>query len=180
MTFPAQVHIRRAAPEDAGQIAEVNVRSWQAAYRGLMPQNYLDQLDPADRVHRWQRAVQEAGWPGRGVLVAADGERIYGFAGFGPTHDRGEGRWDVGELEAIYLVREVWGAGLGRRLLDAAVQDLCAARYAMATLWVLESNVRARRFYARNGWAPDGAVQHDESRGFLITDVRYQKKLPVP
>jgi hypothetical protein len=35
------VIIRRAGAEDAMRIAIVHVRSWQAAYRGLMPQGYL-------------------------------------------------------------------------------------------------------------------------------------------
>ncbi|HEU5421786.1 MAG TPA: GNAT family N-acetyltransferase, partial [Streptosporangiaceae bacterium] len=66
--------------------------------------------------------------------------------------------------------------GLGRMLMAEAVSQL-AAGYEQATLWVLDTNDRARRFYARTGWAEDGAVLQDDSRGFPITEVRYRRSL---
>ncbi|OPG08397.1 GNAT family N-acetyltransferase [Microbispora sp. GKU 823] len=81
------------------------------------------------------------------------------------------------EISAIYLSAEVWGAGVGRRLMAAALDSLAAAGYEQATLWVVDGNMRARRFYERGGWRPDGAVQRDESDGFPLTEVRYRRAL---
>jgi hypothetical protein len=50
--------------------------------------------------------------------------------------------------------------------MSSALRHLVGAGYVQATLWVLDSNARARRFYAKGGWAEDGAVKHDDSRGF--------------
>jgi GNAT superfamily N-acetyltransferase len=171
-------HVRRASPEDAAQIATVHVRSWQAAYRDLLPQDYLDRLDPADRLQRWRDTVLGADWPRNGVIVAVMDGKVCGFAGFGATRDTDGDPQRVGEVAAIYLLPEAWGKGLGRSLMADALGYLAAAGYMQATLWALESNARARRFYAMGGWAEDGVVKQDDSRGFSITEVRYRRQLP--
>ena len=184
-------HVRPATADDAGQLARVHVRSWQAAYQGLMPQEYLNGLDPADRVERWQNILaavheaQQSGGPLRGAVVAiagraaADdaGETICGFALFGPTRDEDEDARRTGEVSAIYLMPDNWSTGLGRLLMAEAVRQLSGA-YEQATLWVLDSNDRARRFYTRNGWAEDGAVKVDDTWGFPCSEVRYRRALP--
>jgi GNAT superfamily N-acetyltransferase len=170
--------IRPARAGDAAQIAVVHVRSWQGAYRGLLPQEYLDGLDPAQRRIGWERALRETDWSRGGIVVAEDGGALAGFAGFGPTRDEDEDAGRVGEVEAIYLLPAAWGKGAGRQLMAAALTGLAGAGYGQATLWVLDSNVRARRFYEAGGWAADGARKQDGSRGFPLTELRYRRPLP--
>ena len=170
--------VRPAGPEDAARLAAIHVRSWQVAYRGQLPQEYLDRLDPADRVERWRSILLETDWSRGGVLVLAADADLLGFAGFGPSRDADADPAQVAEITTIYLLPEVWGSGLGRQLMAVAVQRLAAAGYAQATLWVLDSNARARRFYASCGWAQDGASQRDETLGFPITEVRFRRQLP--
>jgi ribosomal protein S18 acetylase RimI-like enzyme len=62
--------------------------------------------------------------------------------------------------------------------MDAALDRLVSAGFSEATLWVLDSNARARRFYEAGGWSADGAQKRDEDRGFPVTQVRYRKPLP--
>jgi ribosomal protein S18 acetylase RimI-like enzyme len=174
----AMGHVRRAGIEDAPDIAAVHVRSWQGAYRGLLPQDYLDQLDPASRLKVWEDAALNADWPRNGVLVAVLDGSICGFAGFGATRDTDGDQQQVGEVFAIYLHPQAWGKGLGRSLMADALGNLAAAGYTQATLWVLDSNARAREFYAKGGWVEDGAVKLDDSRGFPISEVRYRRQLP--
>lgn len=178
MNLAAGGHVRAAGPGDAEQVAEVHVRSWQAAYRGLLPQDYLDQLDPADRLPRWRRTLEEANRATSGVIVAETGSQICGAAWFGPARDPDSDPALVGELIGIYLLPEAWGKGLGRNLMTAAVDHLTAAGYTEATLWVLKSNARARRFYAKAGWAEDGTTKQDDRLGFPMSEVRYRRRLP--
>lgn len=173
----AKGHVRAAAPSDAEQIAAVHVQSWQAAYRGLLPQDYLDQLDPADRLPRWRRTLREVDPASGGVIVAVKNGRICGASWFGPARDTDTDPIQVGELIGIYLVPEAWGKGLGRSLMTAAAEHLTIAGYTQATLWVLQSNARARRFYAKAGWTEDGAVKQDDRLGFPITELRYRRQL---
>lgn len=170
--------IRPATPDDASPLAAVHVRSWQATYRGLVPQDYLDRLDPADRVTRWREAVLGADWPRDGVFIVEREGAACGLASFGATRDPDEDPEHTGEITAIYLLPEAWGQGLGRALMASALGCLTTAGYRQATLWVLDSNVRARRFYGRGGWTEDGAVKQDDSRGFPLNEVRYRRLLP--
>ncbi|HEU5369692.1 MAG TPA: GNAT family N-acetyltransferase, partial [Ktedonobacterales bacterium] len=79
----------------------------------------------------------------------------------------------TGEVRAIYLAQAAAGKGIGRALFAHAVADLRARGYQRATLWVLESNARARRFYEVAGWRPDGARKTEERPGALLREVRY-------
>jgi GNAT superfamily N-acetyltransferase len=78
-----------------------------------------------------------------------------------------------GELYAIYAIPEVWGDGPGPALLAAALDALRAGGFATASLWVLEDNPRARRFYEREGWTPDGRRREEEVLGVPINEVGY-------
>jgi ribosomal protein S18 acetylase RimI-like enzyme len=176
MSNGAAVEIRAAQPEDAGRIAEIHVRSWQHAYLGLIPQDYLDALDPAQRRGMWDRSLETADWSRGGTLVIMAGGRLAGFAHVHEARDA-DAAPSVGEIWAIYLEPEAWGKGLGRELMAAALRALAEIGYDEATLWVLDSNVRARRFYEAAGFTPDGAVQDDDARGFRIHEVRYRRML---
>lgn len=170
--------IRPATVSDAAQIGLVHVRSWRAAYRGLVPQDYLDHLDPAARATWWHRHLQQAGGARAGVLVAAAGDGMEGFASYGPSRDEDAERTCVGEISTLYVLAQAWGQGLGRRLMAGAVERLTFAGYTQASLWVLDTNARARRFYAAAGWSEDGAVLEDASLGFPLAEVRYRRTLP--
>jgi ribosomal protein S18 acetylase RimI-like enzyme len=171
--------IRAARVEDAAQIAIVHVRSWQSAYQGLLPQAYLDGLDPAQRVGRWERSLTEVDETTGGVLVAEDDDdgHLIGFISYSQSRDADADPKQVGEVGAIYLLSDAWRNGVGRRLMNAALGRLAEAGFTEATLWVLDSNVRARRFYEAGGWSADGVLKSDESRGFPIMEVRYRKSL---
>ncbi|MCK9897877.1 GNAT family N-acetyltransferase [Frankia sp. AgB32] len=173
------MRVRPAGVDDAEPIAEVHVLSWQAGYRGLLPQALLDGLRPARRVPRWAGAVRRAAWPARGVLVAEDAGAVVGFASLYPTVDHDQDSTEVGEIGSFYVLPAVWGRGVGAGLMAAAVRTLGAGGFTSATLWVLESNARAIRFYTYQGWEPDGAARDDVVEGITVRDVRYRRKVSV-
>lgn len=170
--------IRTARPEDAQALAGVHVHSWQAAYAGLIPQSYLDMLSVAGRTEGWKRVLGEGGvWPGSETLVAELEGRVVAFVTISPTRDEDQGSDRVGEVGAIYALSEVWGRGIGRALMEAAIERLTEAGYSEATLWVLDTNARARRFYEAGAWRPDGAVKRDDRGEFALQEVRYRRAL---
>ena len=90
----------------------------------------------------------------------------------GPSTDvEGEG-----ELFMIYVLPETWGTSAGRGLMDAAKERL-RAQYRDATLYVLDDNPRARRFYEREGWALDGVTKTGEFLGLPVAEVRCRIRL---
>ncbi|HTW06745.1 MAG TPA: GNAT family N-acetyltransferase [Acidimicrobiales bacterium] len=167
--------VRAAELSDAAGIGLVHVRSWQAAYRDLVPQSFLDGLDAEQRGAGWARYLGASPHEREAVLVAELDGQVVGFASVGPSRD---GDADgVGEVRAIYLLADRWGQGMGRELMRAALDALRALGFTQASLWVLGSNQRARRFYEAGGWCPDGASKSDDSRGFLLTEVRYTRAI---
>jgi ribosomal protein S18 acetylase RimI-like enzyme len=171
------VQIRPAEVADASRIAEVHVRSWQSAYRGLMPQEYLDGLRPAHRTPMWERITSRCDGLRSGVLVAETESCLRGFAAFGPTRDADGDPVQTGEIGAIYLAPDAWGAGCGRALMAAALERLSAAGYRQVTLWVLDTNARARKFYKAAGFRPDGAEKLDAREGLELMELRYRRPL---
>ena len=169
--------IRQAEPRDAAGIATCHVRSWQVAYRGQVPDEYLDALpsEIPQRTTRWERWIGERDQRRQHQLVAVDGDEVAGFVTFGPNEEGQDP--SVGELYAIYLDPSYWGRGVGRGLMDAAVAGLRADGYAAAVLWVLESNDRARRFYEIAGWSADGGRKTERRNDFELREVRYWRAL---
>lgn len=163
------MQIRAATGDDALAIETIRVRGWQTAYRHILPRNELDTMaiDPA----RWRRRldVPPLGWT---TLVAEDEGEVVGFTSVGPSRDEP----GIGELYAIYVHPERWSTGAGRALIERAEEQL-RSEYDTATLWVLEDNPRARRFYERAGWTPDGARKAEERWGVRAPEVRYRKEL---
>lgn len=101
---------------------------------------------------------------------------MVGFASVGPCRD--PDRPGAGELYAIYLLPEAWGCGVGRELIIAGLDVLAGFKFAEATLWVLDTNARARRFYETAGWVIDDASRVEEGFGFPIPEVRYRRPCP--
>ena len=166
------MHVRPATSSDARAIETIRVHGWRAAYRHVFPPHELDAL-PVDE-SRWLQRLEEppAGWS---IFVADRDGTVVGFAATGPSRDeRG-----VGELYAIYVDPDEWSQGAGRALIAQAEQTL-GTRYARATLWVLEENLRARTFYERSGWSLDGTRKAEEWWGVRAVEVRYRKLLVPP
>ena len=156
----AWISTRPRDREDARAIAEVHVASWRHAYRGLLPDDYLDRLSVEEREKQRREHLEDPSseW---GTLVADDAGRVVGFSTYGPSRDD-DATDATGEVPAIYLDPDVVGTGVGRELFAETVVALRAAGFTRASLWVLEGNVRARRFYEKAGWRWDGTVsQHD-------------------
>lgn len=154
--------VRDATVADAQGIGEVHVASWQAAYAGLIPEDFLARLSVEPRAASWARQIGEG--VGR-VLVAEEDGVIAGFAAFGD-----------GRLYALYLLPEYWGRGLGRALHDRVVEGLSGDS---AVLWVLSTNERAKAFYVRQGWMDDGATRTETIDDGRVTleEMRFRLRL---
>lgn len=178
MTGPG-AHIRPAEPADAPALGRLHVRAWQAAYRGIMPDEFLDGLDPTEREQRWARSLAQVqpGVDSTRLVVCADSGDPVGFAIVGRVRDQDASRARLGELYALNLDPDVWGHGIGKKLLAVATAELARLGFVEAVLWVVTGNVRARRFYEAAGWTADGTARTDESFGPAIDEVRYRRSL---
>ncbi|MFL5348498.1 MAG: GNAT family N-acetyltransferase [Hyalangium sp.] len=166
--------IRPARPEDADAVAKVHVRAWQAAYRGLLPDEYLASLRAEERARRYTFGSSDPLAPA--TLVAVDGTELIGFATTAPARDpdcAGQG-----ELAALHVDPGAWGRGVGRALIAAARAQLVDRGHTGAILWVMVGNSRAEQFYRHDGWLPDGARRTDQVWGATVDELRFRRRLP--
>jgi ribosomal protein S18 acetylase RimI-like enzyme len=168
--------VRYARLEDARSIAAVNVAAWQKAYRGLLARHYLDGLSEDDRTRHWRRLIGSLS--DEHLLVAEAGSSVVGYAHVGPTRDT-DAAPCTGELFSLYVSPDTWGIGVGRAIHDAALARLGAHGFTLATLfatlWVLSTNTRARRFYERQGWGRMDGVRTQQFDGETVIDDRYRR-----
>ncbi|MFF4245572.1 GNAT family N-acetyltransferase [Streptomyces sp. NPDC001822] len=173
------VRVRDMTPADCDAVAEIRVRGWRHAYAGLVPQAHLDAMDVARDAERRRAGLASAGGPLNLVAVAPDAT-VTGWACHGPCRDRQQVSPGAAELYALYVDPDRIGTGTGRALLERATARAVADGFREMTLWVLKENVRARRFYERAGFRPDGAEEAVETGGALVPEVRYVRPLSPP
>ena len=154
-------------------VARVHVRSWQAAYRGLLPAEYLDALKPEDRAARYIFENPDTTKPW--TIVAEDNSLIAGFATTAPARDADA--QGCGELYALYVDPDYWGRGIGAQLIEAARARLVELGFEQAVLWVMKGNARAERFYTIDGWQPDGHQRSEVMWEVTVNELRYRRRL---
>jgi GNAT superfamily N-acetyltransferase len=171
--------LRPAEPADALAVARVHIRAWQAGYRGILPDGYLDSLRAEDRAPHYDFSHTDPAKPC--TIVAVDetpdqpGSRIVGFATTLPALDA-----DLphhGELRAFYVDPDYWRRGIGVALIAAARKHLFEIGFRKAYLWALVGNIRADRFYKNDGWLPDGRRRVEKVWNIEVDEVRYQRGL---
>jgi RimJ/RimL family protein N-acetyltransferase len=167
-----EITIRTATVEDAPAIARVHIASWQEAYEGIVPPEHLESLDVTERAQQWADNLRNGPRDGVRTWVADDGSRILGFASVGPARDEDASRGQE-EIYSIYLDPAMWGKGVARELMRTVLADV--SHGTPLSLWVLSDAERARHFYRRSGFTPDGAERLEEFGGAQLLEVRYRR-----
>jgi ribosomal protein S18 acetylase RimI-like enzyme len=165
--------IRLARVEDAEAIAALHVRGWQAAYRGILSDEFLDGLDVAEWARRRRAAIEKPTSPEVRWWVLERRGAIEGMAMTGPSRDADAGPGEF-EVYAIYVEPTAIGRGLGRALMDHALADLASRGAADVVLWVFEDNARARTFYEKAGFRLDDGAAPRPFRDTKAVEVRYR------
>jgi ribosomal protein S18 acetylase RimI-like enzyme len=196
------VVIRSGSTADAARVAAVQREGWLAAYDGIIAHEIIDRVTAPDdgarvrqtfRTRPWQRMIVAVAETQRSTGIAqhqegttSAGPGVVGYASFGPEVDvfapwpppltAAGAAGQAAELYALYVHPAWWSTGTGRALMDRVLARTTKAGYPGITLWVLADNVRARRFYERAGFRPDGASNVLNGLGG-VTEVRYRRTL---
>lgn len=134
------VELRAASSADLDACLGVQRRSAVVGYAQIFDQLIYPFPDEIVRAEWAARLASED----QAIIAWVDGEAVGTVSAHPPR------------LEALFVVPEQWGGGVADRLHDAALELIAAAGWLAAELDVMVDNVRARRFYERHGWAPDG------------------------
>jgi GNAT superfamily N-acetyltransferase len=153
---PPELRIRAARPADTEALVEVFRAAGAAAWSHILPAGVLgDNVFPEAQARLASALVAEQDGDVVGFAVARDGE-----------------------LDMLYTHPQVWGRGVGRALMDAALARLREEGNDEAALWTEERNERPRRVYERYGWRTDGTVRVRDYHGTELRELRYRIALP--
>jgi GNAT superfamily N-acetyltransferase len=177
----ADVSVRPALPEDAAEIARIQVVTWRTAYRSALPAAVLDDWDADAAEASWRAAITAPPTPAHGVLVALEQNTRVGFAAFGPAEltsgEQPDAAGPTTEVSTL-LVEPRWGRrGHGSRLLSAVADLAETGGAARLQVWLLESDAVSTGFYESAGWAPDGWARTLDTGDAPLREVRWHALL---
>jgi ribosomal protein S18 acetylase RimI-like enzyme len=165
--------IRKATVEDAEALGRIHSHTWQAAYAGIIPDEFLIQLAPESRAAFFKQKLLEPAVPGKlsENFIALDQDTPVGLLALhtAPDIDVAPG---TGSIAALYVLPQHQGRGFGRSLMDYGVKRLKETGHTGVILWVLEQNTRAIRFYERYGYVYDGTSK-EIVLGKPLVEIRY-------
>lgn len=168
------IKIEPMTVNDSKSVAEIHTQSWQSAYKGIIPQEFLDAIDVKKREENWARGIIKD--PGLIRLVAKDDNgSIIGF--LCGLHNRDKNPKIDGELWAIYVYPEQTKRGVGKLLFNSFVNELRKRSFSKMNVWVLEKNSIARIFYEKMGGALSEHKKEIEIGGKKLIEVSYEYRL---
>ena len=153
--------------DDKKAISRIYEESWKAAYKGIIPQDYLDSIPKG----RWINNLEKQGW---NTMVCLENGSYIGTSSF--CKSRFEEYPEDGEIISIYFLPEYRGKGYGRKLFEAVLSELKKQGFKDKFLWVLEENRRARQFYELFGFKCTADYRKDIIGGKAVKEVRYVLK----
>lgn len=171
----ATAAVRPAELSDVDEIVRIQAGTWRTAYADLLPADALQRLDGPEAHDTWAAAV--AAGEGYHVLVASEGATTVGFCA--AAHYAGREGSAIAEITALF-VEPRWGRrGHGGRLLATAAFALRGYGSERGRAWVPEPDLASQRFYARAGWAPDGAVRVLDTGDRTVREIRVSGPLTL-
>ncbi|WP_028022468.1 GNAT family N-acetyltransferase [Enterovibrio calviensis] len=160
---------RKALPEDIDAISLISVEGWKYAYKGIMSDEDLKSINPKTRAKRRVKLTSENRLS---TFVCGYQGSLVGFVDFEKSRDD-DSHDCVGEVWAIYILPQFIGKNFGKELIALSLQELSQMGFSEVTIWVLEDNQLARRFYERQGFQLDSKEKLYQG----LKEVRYRKKL---
>jgi len=163
--------IRRAVTDDAKYLANIIVESWKATYINIIPEDEITKfLDKERRQKQFERFIED----GEIVLIGIFDGMPCGLVFANKDND--EQLAKCGSIYSMYFLKEYWGKGLGTKLMDEIINILKNEGCKQVSLWVYETNIRARNFYEKNGFIFDGTKKHSHFSNKPI-ELRYIKQI---
>lgn len=150
--------------DDRAEISRIYEESWKCAYKGIIPQHYLDSIPEG----RWVSNIDN---PMLKTMICIDNGRIVGTSSFCKSRFEQFQNW--GKIVSIYFLPEYMGKGYGKILMESVILEFKKQGYENIFLWVLEANMRARHFYEQFGFLATDDFLDDNIGGKDLREIRY-------
>jgi GNAT superfamily N-acetyltransferase len=165
---PSRFTVRPAIPGDAGALAQVFRETWNASYRGLLPDAAFAEPPVECTALYWRQTLTGSDGDLRVFAAADEDDDAVGLAVAGP--DRfGEEGW--AEIHTLYVLPGYQRRGFGRRLMCASFRAMRDAGYRSAVVWTLAHH-GSRGFYERLAGRL-GAARDSVEWGYEVAQVGY-------
>lgn len=161
------MEIKSLTKDDIKNQALVHSLSFRKAYKGIIPDSFLDNFTIEKREKYFTDNYEKY----KDTFTIKEHETLIGFSTIGKNRDNDKGD-SVGEVWGIYIHSDYWGKRYGSRLFDFVISELKKRGYKEITLWVLEKNQKARTFYEKKGFLFDG-TKREINLGEKLIEIRY-------
>ena len=165
------ITIRLAVPDDAPDMAEVHMRSWEAAYKDIIPSDYIREKN-AGRPALWEKILCSDNTTQ--YIIKKDGKTA-GMLGMGASRDDDVSK-DTYELMGLYLLPEYFRQGIGTQAMEFAFAKARSLEMKIMTVWLLEENLNAKMFYEKFGFVADGK-SNERDFGKPLKSIRMRRDL---
>ncbi len=142
--------------------------------RGSVPETLLERMSLLEGELRWRSRLSDNSDHER-TFVASDGFYVVGFCRLRLPSPDVDADALTAQVASLYVLPGRWRRGLGSTLLGTALGSLEPGAWREVTLWALQISERAQAFYAKHGFTPDGATEHDRSYG--LNGMRMRRPL---
>lgn len=161
--------IRYASLNDSEILGKIHSKSSMAGFKGIIPDDILYDVFSIER--RTKRFISELSIGSPKTAICFDNSKAAGFISFGNCrYGNNDNSW--AEIWRVYILQEFWGSNIAKELVDWGINEIVKENYKNIELWVLEENIRARKFYEKIGFKSDNSFQETDSG----KELRYYKK----
>ena len=165
------VNIRLAVPADAPDMAEIHMRSWEAAYKDIIPAEFISEKN-ATRHELYKRVITKGN---KNTYVIQCRDKTIGIMRVAPSMDADAlDNWY--ELQFIYLHPHYYRQGIGTQAMAFACDIARSLNKKTMVVWVLEENINSTKFYEKCGFLADGKTS-ERKYGKVVNCVRMRKDI---
>ena len=148
--------IRNATIDDAEKIADIKIKGWQTAYRGIVEDDYLDNMDREKEIEKRRNNIDK----GVNIIVAESNNEIVGFCLFRNFNNYPEKYPNADcEISSLYVTSRLKRNGIGKKLMQYVIELLKKEGKTTMILGCLKENYPSRAFYEKMGGK---AINYDE------------------
>lgn len=141
--------VRKATQNDSKDIALLIVRSWKAAYKGLIEDDFLSNMSVEMAKENWERVISSQNEEDN-IFVYEENNKILGIIRFGMPQDKENKKYNA-EIHVLYVEPDLKRQGIGSKLFRYAKEIFINQGRNDLIIWCLKGNEQGLNFYKKMG-----------------------------
>ncbi len=151
------MRIRPGTADDIDEISRVYAQTWRETYQDIAPRPFVKGMTAGAAAQIFRDSLKSEGHSYFFHVAEAPQRRLVGFADGGKERSHPES--GLGELYAIYVLKEFQKQGTGRQLFEASVESLLKSGMKSMVVWVLEASPYRKFYESLHGTLQPGIKQ---------------------